>query len=74
MENYRTGEGEEASWKDYDSTGNKDGGEGGITPDNVINESRNVFATYFDEEAEFNDRFLLNTAARYEYYSDFGGT
>ena len=25
VENYRTGAGEEASWKDYDSTGNKDG-------------------------------------------------
>ena len=73
VENYRTGAGEEASWKDYDSTGNKDGGEGGISPDNVINESRNVFATYLDMETEFNDRFLLDAAARYEYYSDFGG-
>ena len=27
VENYRTEAGEEASWKDYDSTGNKDGGE-----------------------------------------------
>ena len=59
MENYRTGAGEEASWKDYDSTGNKDGGD--------------VFATYLDMETEFNDRFLLDAAARYEYYSDFGG-
>ena len=73
VENYRTGAGEEASWKDYDSTGNKDGGAGGTSPDNVINKSRNVFATYLDMETEFNDRFLLDAAARYEYYSDFGG-
>ena len=72
VENYRTEAGEEASWKDYDSTGNKSGG-GGISPDNVINKSRNVFATYLDMETEFNDRFLLDAAARYEYYSDFGG-
>ena len=73
VENYRTEAGEEASWKDYDSTGNKDGGAGGTSPDNVINKSRNVFATYLDMETEFNDRFLLDAAARYEYYSDFGG-
>jgi len=72
VENYRTGAGEEASWKDYDSTGNKNGGAGGISPDNVINKSRNVFATYLDMETELNDRLLLDAAARYEYYSDFG--
>ena len=57
VENYRTEAGEEASWKDYDSTGNKEWC-GGISPDNVINKSRNVFATYLDMETEFNDRFL----------------
>jgi iron complex outermembrane receptor protein len=45
----------------------------GTSPDDVINKSRNVFATYLDMETEFNDRFLLDAAARYEYYSDFGG-
>jgi iron complex outermembrane receptor protein len=29
--------------------------------------------TYLDLETELNERFLFDAAARYEYYSDFGG-
>ena len=29
--------------------------------------------TYIELEAEFSDKFLINIATRYEYYSDYGG-
>jgi iron complex outermembrane receptor protein len=72
VENYRTVQGDSASWNHYDPTGNKQGGAGGISPQNEINRSRNVFGTYFDAETELNNRFLVDAAARYEYYSDMG--
>ena len=74
-ENYRTFEGEEASWKDYDSIGIRLGGapgSGGIRPGDAVNESRNVTALYVDLESDINEKFLINVAGRYEYYVDFG--
>ena len=72
-ENYRTGTGEEASWQNYDPTGQKQGGVGATRPEDVVNKRRNMFGAYFDLETEYGDRFLLDVAGRYEYYSDFGG-
>jgi iron complex outermembrane receptor protein len=74
-ENFRTLEGEEAAWKDYDSTGIRLGGapgSGGIRPEDIVNESRNITALYVDLESDINEKFLINVAGRYEYYSDFG--
>lgn len=67
--------GEEASWKTYDATGRKLGGSGGLvfSPQDEVKASRNVVAAYADVESEFADRFLIDVAARYEYYNDFGG-
>lgn len=76
FENFRTLEGEEASWQDYDSSGPRLGGapgSGGIGPDDVVNESRNITALYVDLESDINEYFLINVAGRYEYYGDFGG-
>jgi iron complex outermembrane recepter protein len=74
-ENYRTLEGEEASWKDYDSSGIRLGGapgSGSLSPDDVVNESRNITALYVDLESDINENFLINVAGRYENYGDFG--
>ncbi len=44
----------------------------GFSPDNAVDESRNNFAAYTDVEVELLSALLLNVAARYENYSDFG--
>ena len=76
FEKFLTLEGEEASWKDYDSSGPRSGGaagSGGINPEDAVNESRNIAALYVDLETDINEDFLINVAGRYEYYDDFGG-
>lgn len=72
FENYRSKTGEEAAWKNYDPVNYSQGGVGASGPENVINKTRNVLASYIDLENELIDHLLFNTAARYEYYSDFG--
>jgi iron complex outermembrane receptor protein len=77
FENYQRKEGEEASWKNYDSTGSMQGGSqpsiGSVNPENAVNENRAVSAAYIDLEVETGDHFLFDIASRYEYYNDFGG-
>ena len=74
IENYITKAGEEASWKNYDTLNYLTGGIGGARDTaNELNKSRNVLGTYIELEAEFSNKFLMNVATRYEYYSDFGG-
>lgn len=75
FEKFRTHEGEEAAWKNYDSTGKTQGGapgSGGISPADVVNENRSVAGLYADLETDINDHFLINIAGRYENYNDFG--
>jgi iron complex outermembrane receptor protein len=77
FENFEMNAGEEASWNNYDPTFKKNGGVTGaaqiVSNRDALNKNRNVMCGYADLEAEFNDRFLLNLATRYEHYSDFGG-
>jgi iron complex outermembrane receptor protein len=76
FEKHFTLPGEEASWKDYDSSGPRLGGapgSGGISPEDMINESRNVAGLYVDLESDINNNLLVDVAGRYEYYQDFGG-
>jgi iron complex outermembrane receptor protein len=76
LENFRTKPGEEASWKNYDITGKKNGGSQTglvVRPEYALNKNRNVACTYVDLEGDFNERLLLNLAGRFEHYSDFGG-
>lgn len=73
FENFEMKAGEETSWKNYDSQNRKIGGVGGVSDRDALNKNRNVMCGFADLEAEFNDRFLLNLATRYEHYSDFGG-
>jgi iron complex outermembrane receptor protein len=75
LENYRTLGGEEASWKDYDSSGPRLGGAAGvasISPDDAVNEGRRVAGLYVDLETDVNEHLLINIAARYENYNDYG--
>jgi iron complex outermembrane receptor protein len=76
LENFQLIAGEEASWKNYDSTERKQGGvQGnvGISDSNVVNVSRHVTAIYAAIETEINDHLLIDKAVRFEYYSGFGG-
>ena len=75
-ENYRTIEGEEASWKDYDYSGIRTGGAagtGGIRPEDAIDESRDIASFYIDLESDINESLLINMSGRYEYYDILGG-
>lgn len=45
----------------------------GFRPDNSMDENRTSGAIYADLEIEPSKRFLMDVAARYENYSDFGG-
>ncbi|HEX7845546.1 MAG TPA: TonB-dependent receptor [Chitinophagaceae bacterium] len=75
IDHYRIKEGEEASWKNYSpASGRLAGAQGqsGFAPENVINKSRRVIAGYGEIEMEKSEKLLLNAAARYEYYSDYG--
>jgi iron complex outermembrane recepter protein len=46
----------------------------GFTPDNELSETRNSAAAYLGLETEFNDRFLVDVAGRFENFQDFGST
>lgn len=46
----------------------------GFDPNNATNKTRNSIAAYVDLEADFTEDFLVSFAARYENFSDFGGT
>jgi iron complex outermembrane recepter protein len=74
VENYRTKEGEEASWKNYDPTGKTQGGTGGIRSADVMNKSRYLLGSYLEIETELTQSLLFDIAMRYEYYSDFGNS
>jgi len=75
FENWTQSRGELASWVQ----GPRDGPAGsqvfpGFQPSNEDDLSRNNFAFYSDLEAELTDWLTVNTAGRFESYSDFGET
>lgn len=47
---------------------------GGFRPENAVNKNRQSVAGYADIELNFTDWLLVDAAARYENYSDFGST
>ena len=76
-ERYEIYDGEEASYKNYDTTGNKaSGAQGfpGYQPNDEVNADRSNIGAYVDVEIDLSDRFLLSGAVRVENYSDFGFT
>ncbi|MCC6463670.1 MAG: TonB-dependent receptor [Saprospiraceae bacterium] len=86
IENYQIFAGEEGSWRAYgpvpfvtsdgDTVARPGGAQGfpGFAPANEVNESRSNLAAYLDGEFDLSSRFTVAAAARYENYSDFGGT
>ena len=76
-ERYKIYAGEEASYKNYDATGNKaTGSQGfpGYQPNDEVAADRSNIAAYIDAEMDVTDRFLVSGAIRVENYSDFGFT
>lgn len=75
LDNYQIKAGDEASWRNFDPASGRAGGAQvfpGFQPANALNENRTVFAAYLDVETDITERLLLNAAARFENYSDFG--
>ena len=46
----------------------------GYSIENEVSKSRSNFSMYADTEFDFSERFMIATALRYEFYSDFGNT
>jgi iron complex outermembrane receptor protein len=46
----------------------------GFKPENAVNKNRQSVAAYADVEFNFTNWLLVDAAARYENYSDFGST
>ncbi|MEY4728778.1 MAG: hypothetical protein RLZZ390_1302, partial [Bacteroidota bacterium] len=75
---FKLREGEPASYEigPLALTGNKvpgSSGRPGISPEDRTTKSRINSGTYFDIEADINDKLFVSAATRYEYYNDFGG-
>ncbi|HWB26074.1 MAG TPA: TonB-dependent receptor [Chitinophagaceae bacterium] len=74
-ERYTIYPGEEASWKQYpNSTGQAAGSQGfpGFRPDDAVKANRGNVAGYADIEADITKKWMIDVAARFENYSDFG--
>ncbi len=77
LDNYQIIAGEEASYKNYDtsSVNKRVGGAQvfpGFQPANAVDKSRNVFGVYLDLESDITKQLLVDVAGRFENYSDFG--
>ena len=46
----------------------------GYSEDNEVDRSRSNFGIYVDTEIDFSKKFMIGTALRLEYYTDFGTT
>jgi iron complex outermembrane receptor protein len=73
MDSYKIIKGHNLSWRTYNPL--KLGGAQGFKGYGEleeISEKRNNAAGYLDLEAQINDRFSINGAGRFDYYSDLG--
>jgi iron complex outermembrane receptor protein len=76
-EQYKINAGEEASYRNYDPTGEKAGGAQGFPgyqPADEVNAKRTVLGVYADGELDITKRWLVGLATRFENYNDFGST
>jgi iron complex outermembrane recepter protein len=77
-ENYQIFAGEPGSYIDADGVGvgGNAGSQGfpGFQPGDATNRDRHSEAAYIDLETDVTDRLKLQTAVRYERFSDFGST
>lgn len=81
VDRYAIFAGEEGSYKNYDTDllnppDPKGGAQGfpGFQPRNEVDVTRSNMAAYVDVELDASKNYLVTAAARYENYSDFGGT
>ena len=85
LDRYEIFAGEEASWRTYGARDtlsdgtvvDKPGGSQGFPgfrPENELSEGRTNAGAYADVELDLSGGVTLGAAARYERYSDFGGT
>ncbi len=77
LEYYTLYAGEEASYRNYDTSGVKASGSQGFPgyqPSDEVNASRNTIGIYADAELDITKKWLLTAAVRAENYSDFGFT
>jgi len=72
-EAWTTNAGERNAWLDPVTGLEGPGVDGRISPSQAGTWSRNNYSIYVDIEHDITDRFLLQYAARYEDFSDFGG-
>lgn len=79
IEHYHIEDGEEASWLDGSDTTSNGTPKSigfqyypGFRPDNRVSRHRSNASAFADLDIEFFNRWLINTAVRYEVYSDFG--
>ncbi|PIV35663.1 MAG: TonB-dependent receptor [Lysobacterales bacterium CG02_land_8_20_14_3_00_62_12] len=76
-ESYEIKAGELGSYVDADGAGGGNAGSQGFPgfqPADEVNQNRNSYAGYVDVETDLTDRFTVDTAARFEHFSDFGST
>ncbi|WP_069659451.1 TonB-dependent receptor [Arcticibacter eurypsychrophilus] len=74
-ERYQIFAGEEASYRNYDPTGDQAAGSQGFPgfqPADEANANRSVLGAFVDLELDVTDKWLINFANRLEHYSDFG--
>ncbi|MEO8146432.1 MAG: TonB-dependent receptor [Bacteroidia bacterium] len=77
MEKYELYAGEEASYKNYDTSGVKaTGAQGfpGYQPADEVTDNRSTVGVYIDAELDITKKWLITGAIRAENYSDFGFT
>jgi iron complex outermembrane receptor protein len=85
VDRYEIFAGEEGSWRNYGARDTLDdgtiadkpgGSQGfpGFQPANELAETRGNLGAWADAELDLSDRVTVGAAARYENYSDFGGT
>lgn len=74
-ENFEVGSGEEASYirGDYSDIAGSQGFPG-FRKENEVSKSRSNYASYLDLKYQMSEKFLINGATRFEYYTDFGST
>ena len=63
-------------YQTYNGTIRPGGSQGfpGYGPENEVDRNRSNFSVYLDTEIDFSEKFMLGSALRFEYYSDFGST
>lgn len=77
MEQYKLYAGEEASYKNYDTSGVKASGSQGFPgyqPNDEVKDTRSTIGLFVDAELDITKKFLIAAAIRVEDYSDFGFT